>query len=87
MQPELSIKQSILEMLKRLPDDIGYDRAIEGIYVLQRVEIAREEVRRGEVYDDGEVMQELLADHATQAHMGALGSAKADLAGIKAYIA
>lgn len=73
MQPELSIKQSIIEMLKRLPDDIDYDRAIEGIYVLQRVEVAREEVRRGEVYDDDEVMQELLADHETQAHMGALG--------------
>jgi hypothetical protein len=59
-------------MLNRLPDDIDYDRAIEGIYVLQKVEIALEQVRRGEVYDDDEVMAELLGDHAeVQAQVGA----------------
>jgi len=58
-----TIKQKILEMLRRLPDDIDYDRAIEGIYVLQKVELALEQVERGEVYDDDEVMAELLSDH------------------------
>jgi hypothetical protein len=51
-------KVQIIEMLRRLPDDIDYDRAIEGIYVLQKVEVARQHVRRGEVYDDEEVMEE-----------------------------
>ena len=73
MQPEPTTKQKIIEMLQRLPDDIDYDRAIEGIYVLQRVEIARDEVRRGEVYDDEVVMQELLGDHETEAPMDAVG--------------
>ena len=58
-----SIKLKIIEMLQRLPADIDYDRAIEGIYVLQRVDLALDEVRRGEVIDDDEVMEELLADH------------------------
>jgi hypothetical protein len=58
-----SVKQSIIEMLQRLPDNIDYDRAIEGIYVLQKVEIALDQARRGEVYDDDEVMAELLGDH------------------------
>jgi len=55
-------KQKIIEMLHRLPDDIDYDRAIEGIYVLQKVEIALAQVRRGEVLEDEDVMSELLGD-------------------------
>jgi hypothetical protein len=62
MSDEKSIKQKIIDMLHRLPDDIDYDRAIEGIYVLQRYEIAQEQIRRGEVYEDEEVMAELLGD-------------------------
>ena len=50
-------KQRIIEMLGRLPDDIDYARAIEGIYVLQCIEEAREQVQRGEVYDDEDVMR------------------------------
>jgi hypothetical protein len=71
MSDNKSIKQKIIDMLHRLPDDMDYDRAIEGIYVLQKVEVAREQVRRGEVYEDDEVMQELLGDHEVQAHVGA----------------
>jgi hypothetical protein len=55
-------KQKIIEMLHRLPDDIDYDRAIEGIYVLQKVELARAQVHRGEVLEDEDVMSELLGD-------------------------
>jgi hypothetical protein len=62
MQAESTIKQRIIEMLHRLPDDISYERAIEGIYVLQSYEIAQEEIQRGEVFDDEEVMAELLGD-------------------------
>jgi hypothetical protein len=67
----MTVKERIIEMLRRLPDDIDYERAIEGIYVLQKVEIAREQVRRGEVYEDDEVMREVLGDHEVQAHLGA----------------
>ena len=62
MSENQSIKQKIIDMLHRLPDDIDYDRAIEGIYVLQRYEIAQDEIRRGDVFDDDEVMVELLGD-------------------------
>jgi hypothetical protein len=68
-----TIKEKIIEMLRRLPDNIDYDRAIEGIYVLQKVELAREQVRRGEVYDDDEVMDELLGSNETQAEVGTRG--------------
>ena len=73
MADQPSIKQRIIDMLNRLPDNIDYDRAIEGIYVLQSVELAREQIRRGEVYEDDEVMQELLGEHEIQAHVGSPG--------------
>lgn len=63
MSESKSIKQKIIDMLQRLPDDIDYDRAIEGIYVIQRVDEALDQMARGEVYDDEEVMSELLSDH------------------------
>lgn len=72
MESPKSIKQRIIDMLHRLPDEIDYDRAIEGIYVLQKVEVGLEQARRGEVFDDDEVMAELLDDHEeTQAPVDA----------------
>jgi hypothetical protein len=70
MDRQPTTKEKIIEMLRRLPDNIDYDRAIEGIYVLQKVEVAREQVRRGEVYDDDEVMNELLGSNEVQAEVG-----------------
>jgi hypothetical protein len=58
----MEIKQRIIEMLQRLPDDIDYERAIEGIYVLQKVEVALAQTRRGELLDHEDVMAELLGD-------------------------
>ncbi len=62
MDESKSDKQKIIEMLNRLPDDIDYDRAIEGIYVLQKVEVALAQARRGELLDHEDVMTELLGD-------------------------
>jgi hypothetical protein len=73
MDTNKTVKQKIMEMLQRLPDDIDYDRAIEGIDVLQKVEVALEQVRRGEDLDDNEVMEELLDRNETQTQVGAAG--------------
>jgi hypothetical protein len=62
MEEKKTVKQRIIEMLQRLPDDLDFDRAIEGIYVLQKVEIGLDQIRRGEVYEDDEMMAELLGD-------------------------
>ena len=70
MSESKTAKAKIIEMLGRLPDDIDFERAIEGIYVLQKTEAALDDVRRGEVYDDEEVMKELLGDHEVQTHVG-----------------
>jgi hypothetical protein len=71
MQPAATVKQRIIEMLQRLPDNIDYDRAIESITVLQKIEIALEQVERGEVYEHEDVMRELLGEDEVPAQVGA----------------
>jgi predicted transcriptional regulator len=55
-----TIKQKIIEMLQRLPDDIDYDRAIESIMVFRKIEIGLEQADHGEVIEHEELMRELL---------------------------
>lgn len=62
MKANKTPKQKIIDMLNRLPDDLDYERAIEGIYILQRHEIGLDEIRRGKVSEDDDVMAELLSD-------------------------
>jgi hypothetical protein len=57
-----TIKQQIIEMLSRLPDDIGYDRAIDGIRVMRALEISLQQADRGEGTDHEEFMRELLGE-------------------------
>lgn len=61
-------KQRIIEMLERLPDDIDFDRAIEGICVLRRIDAGIVQSERGEGIEHETFMQELLGDHAEAAH-------------------
>ena len=62
MVEQNTTKQRIIEMLQRLPDDIDYDRAIESIYVMSRIEIGLRESDAGEGTEHEEFMRELLAD-------------------------
>jgi hypothetical protein len=52
-------KQRIIEMLQRLPEDIDYDRAIESIYVMSRIEIGLRESDAGEGTEHEVFMREL----------------------------
>lgn len=57
-----SPKQKIIEMLQRLPDDLDYDRAVEHIFILRRIEIGLEQANRGEGIEHEDFMRELLGD-------------------------
>ena len=57
-----TVKQRIIELVQRLPDDIDYDRAIESIYVLRRVELGLRESDAGEGTEHEEFMRELLSE-------------------------
>jgi hypothetical protein len=56
-----TIKQKIIEMLGRLPDDIDYDRAVESIWVMRKIEAALREDDAA-LMDHDEFMRELLAE-------------------------
>lgn len=61
MDDQKTTKQRIIEMLQRLPDDIDYDRAIESIYVMSRIEIGLRESEAGAGTEHEEFMRELHA--------------------------
>jgi hypothetical protein len=74
MSANLTIKQKIIDMLQKMPDDIDYDRAIENIIVLRKIERALEQAERGEVIEHDELMRELLGeDEEAPNRMGAAG--------------
>ena len=62
MDEQKTTKEKILEMLRRLPDDIDYDRAIESIYVMSRIELGLRESDAGEGTEHEEFMRELLTE-------------------------
>jgi hypothetical protein len=61
MVEQKTTKQRIIEMLQRLPDDIDYDRAIESIYVMSRIDVGLRESDAGEGTEHEEFMRELHA--------------------------
>jgi hypothetical protein len=74
MEAQMTIKQRIVEMLGRLPDDIDYDRAIEGIHLLRRIELGLRESETEAGTEHEEFMRELLADDAElPRHLDAAG--------------
>jgi hypothetical protein len=73
-EADMSVKQRIIEMLNRLPDDLDYDRAIEGIHVLRRIDVGLRESESEIGKDHEELMKELLAeDEKLPRHMDAAG--------------
>jgi exodeoxyribonuclease VII small subunit len=77
-----STKQKIVEMLRRMPDDLDYDRAIHHIQAFQKIEIGLQQAERGEVFDHEDVMAELLADETSQE----AGTFEASLAELEAVV-
>jgi hypothetical protein len=74
VEAHATVKQRIIEMLQRLPDDIDYDRAVEGIYVMRRLEIGLRESDADIGTEHEEFMQELLAeDEQVPRHLDAAG--------------
>ena len=48
-------KEKILDVIKRLPDEVAFDRAIDAICLLQRIEIGLRQVEQGDVISHEDV--------------------------------
>jgi hypothetical protein len=57
-----TVKQRIIDTLQRLPDDMDYDRAIETIYLMRKIDVGLAQADRGEGTEHEEFMRELLGD-------------------------
>ena len=80
MEAPKSIKQKIIDLLHRLPDDIDYDRAIEHIFVMRRIECVLQQSTADDV--EHEVfMKELLGEDDEQGSslLGSGGPAKSQV--------
>ena len=74
MDMQSNVKQRIIELVQRLPDDIDFDRAIEGICLLRRIEAGLRESDADGGTEHEEFMQELLAeDEEVPRHLDAAG--------------
>jgi hypothetical protein len=74
MDAQQTVKQRIIELVQRLPDDVDFDRAIEGIHLLRRIEVGLRESEANDGTEHEEFMQELLADdEEVPRHLDAAG--------------
>jgi predicted transcriptional regulator len=53
----MSTKESILDAIERLPDDVDFNAAIEEIRILQRIEEGEKAADQGRVHGHSEVRQ------------------------------
>ena len=53
----MSRKESILDAIQRLPDDVDFDSAIEEIRILQRIETGEKAADEGRVRNHEEVRE------------------------------
>jgi hypothetical protein len=78
---ELLTKEKILDVIQRMPDDATVDDAISRLKLLKGVAKGLRDVEEGRIYDDDDVFDELLNDHAQHSNRveraGKNGSPKA----------
>ena len=56
-------KEKVLEAIRRLPDDISIDRAIDELCMLQNIEFGFHGVETEEVISHEDIKKQLLAGH------------------------
>ena len=55
----LEVKKTVRELLERLPDDCTLDDVLYHLYVVQAVQLGRQDVANGRVVSHDEVAQQL----------------------------
>jgi hypothetical protein len=60
------VKEKVLRMVERLPEDVTYDRVLYHVEVMKAIEISLEQAERGEVIPHEQVFAELLGDDAKE---------------------
>jgi thymidine phosphorylase len=54
-----NVKHDVIEMIKRLPDEVGYDDIMAEIYFRQKVDKSLKQIDEGKVISHEEVKQRI----------------------------
>lgn len=57
-----SVKQSVQDVLRTLPDDCSWEDVMYRLYVRREIEIGRRQSEAGELIDHDQLVEELLSD-------------------------
>ena len=55
----MTTKQKIMTVIASLDDDVSIDQAIDRLYLLQKIEIGRQQIAEGQYVDHDEFMKQL----------------------------
>jgi hypothetical protein len=58
----MSVKERMIELLEKLPDDVSVEEAIEKLYLLRKIEIGLQQADTGDVMDQDELARQLGID-------------------------
>ena len=56
----MSVKEEILQVIQRLPDEVSVDEAIERLYLIRKVEIGVRQADAGDVMPHKEFKKQML---------------------------
>jgi len=57
---QTSIKQKVLRMVERLPEDVTYDRVLNSVTAMRNIEEAEQQFARGQWIDHDDLFDELI---------------------------
>jgi hypothetical protein len=73
----MTIKEKILRMIERLPDDVTYDRVMYHLDVMKHIELGLDDLEKGRLIDHDELFDRLLReDTKNQNRMDRAGGTK-----------
>ena len=55
----MSIKEQILQVIQRLPDEVSVDEAIERLYLIRKIEIGIRQANAGDVMPHDEFKKQM----------------------------
>ena len=58
----MTAKEKILTTIESLDDDVSIEQAIDRLYLLQKIEIGRQQIAAGQFVDHDEFMNQLEAE-------------------------
>lgn len=60
----MTLKEQMIDVIQRLPEDVSVERAIDELYLLAKIRIGLQQADEGEVISHEELKRQLLGEEA-----------------------